>query len=108
MNMKKETYTETNSPKSGEVIYGSSVFDTPDAMLNDWAAQDKEREAEVAGYIEELPPQECLMGETYTPQEETVKAPLVTAAPMKDNRPPLEDFLKTITAKETFDMIPLK
>lgn len=102
MNMKKETYTETNSPKSGEVIYGSSVFDTPDAMLNDWAAQDKEREAEVAGYIEELPLQECLVEDIYTPQEETVKAPLVTAAPMKDNRPPLEDFLKTITAKETF------
>lgn len=102
MNMKKETYTETNSPESGEVIYGSSVFDGPDAMLDDWAAQDKEREAEVAGYIEELPPQECLVEDTYTPQEETVKAPLVTAAPMKDNRPPLEDFLKTITAKETF------
>ena len=84
MNMKKETYTETNSPESGEVIYGSSVFDGPDAMLDDWAAQAREQEAEVAGYIEELPPQECLMGETDTlPKEENVKAPLVTATPMK-------------------------
>lgn len=103
MNMKKEAYTETNSPESGEVIYGSSVFDGPDAMLDDWAAQAREQEAEVAGCIEELPPQECLMGETDTlPKEENVKAPLVTATPMKDNRPRLEDFLKTVNSEKTF------
>lgn len=103
MNMKKETYTETNSPESGEVIYGSSVFDGPDTMLDDWATQAREQEAEVAGYIEELPPQECLMGETDTlPKEENVKAPLATAASMKDNRPRLEDFLKTVNSEKTF------